>query len=107
MSDLIERDKVINILDRIDVDIIPYADARNYVQIAIDHIRKQIENIIPARQKGKWVELGQNKDGTHNIRCVVCGKGIKSKGHANSYYTKDKFRFCPTCGADMREREGE
>jgi len=66
-----------------------------------------IENaptIEPERKKGKWVELGENPDGTHNICCGFCGVGkYKSKGHANSEYTKQRFKFCPNCGAEMRE----
>ena len=50
---------------------------------------------------GKWVEIGENKDGTHNIKCYSCGAKYKSKGHANSYYTKQRFRFCPWCGVRM------
>ncbi len=50
----------------------------------------------------EWVELGQNKDGTHNICCGVCGVGkFKSRGHARSYYTRHKFKYCPNCGAKM------
>lgn len=50
----------------------------------------------------EWIELGQNKDGTHNICCGVCGVGkFKSRGHARSYYTRHKFKYCPNCGAKM------
>lgn len=52
---------------------------------------------------GRWLEYGENKDGTHNIRCSKCGAGLKSKGHANSYYTKRKYRYCRNCGAKMDE----
>ena len=56
----------------------------------------------------EWVELGQNKDGTHNICCGVCGVGkFKSKGHARSYYTRHKFKYCPNCGARMADRKTE
>lgn len=48
-----------------------------------------------------WIECGENKDGTHNIMCAKCDAGFKSKGHANSYYTKDKLKYCPNCGAKM------
>lgn len=50
---------------------------------------------------GRWLEYGENKDGTHNIRCSKCGAGLKSKGHANSYYTKRKYRYCRNCGTKM------
>lgn len=56
----------------------------------------------------EWVELGQNKDGTHNICCGVCGVGkFKSRGHARSYYTRHKFKYCPNCGARMADRKTE
>ena len=54
---------------------------------------------------GRWLEYGENKDGTHNIRCSKCGAGLKSKGHANSYYTKHKYKYCRNCGAKMDEVE--
>lgn len=54
---------------------------------------------------GRWLEYGENKDGTHNIRCSKCGAGLKSKGHANSYYTKRKYRYCRNCGTKMDEVE--
>lgn len=57
---------------------------------------------IEERKTGHWIEIGQNKDGTHNICCGVCGKfKIKSRGHANSAYTKSKYRFCGGCGAKL------
>ena len=57
-------------------------------------------DVAPVRH-AMWIEYGENKDGTHNMRCSKCGAGIKSKGHANSYYTKHKYRYCRNCGARM------
>ena len=54
------------------------------------------------RPTGKWVEYGMNTDGTHNIKCNQCGAGFRTRGHANSHNTKERFKWCPTCGADMR-----
>lgn len=54
---------------------------------------------------GLWLEYGENKDGTHNMRCSKCGAGLKSKGHVNSYYTKHKYRYCSNCGAKMDEEK--
>lgn len=56
---------------------------------------------VPVRH-GRWIEYGENKDGTHNICCSVCDGFFKSKGHANSCYTRNKYRYCHNCGADMR-----
>ena len=54
------------------------------------------------KQITHWVEMGTNKDGTHNICCGFCGKGkLKSKGHANSYYTLNKYKYCIECGCWM------
>lgn len=50
---------------------------------------------------GHWIEYGENEDGTHNICCSICDGFIKSKGHANSCYTRNKYRYCPNCGARM------
>ena len=61
-------------------------------------------DVTPVRH-GRWIEYGENKDGTHNMRCSKCGAGLKSKGHANSYYTKRKYRYCRNCGAKMGEEE--
>ena len=57
-------------------------------------------DVAPVRH-AKWIEYGENKDGAHNMRCSKCGAGLKSKGHANSYYTKHKYRYCRNCGARM------
>ena len=57
-------------------------------------------DVAPVRH-GRWIEYGENKDGTHNICCSVCDGFLKSKGHANSCYTRNKYRYCPNCGARM------
>ena len=51
----------------------------------------------------RWVEKGTNKDKTHNIICPECGAGYKSRGHAKSYYTAERYRFCPSCGKKLVE----
>lgn len=56
---------------------------------------------IPPVRHGIWIEYGENKDGTHNICCSVCDGFLKSKGHANSCYTRNKYRYCHNCGARM------
>lgn len=59
---------------------------------------------IEKKNKGYWIELNVNKDATHNVCCSECGAKYKSKGHANSYYTLNKFKFCPSCGIKMERR---
>ena len=57
-------------------------------------------DVAPVRH-GRWIEYGENKDGTHNICCSVCDGFFKSKGHANSCYTRNKYRYCHNCGSRM------
>ena len=63
-------------------------------------------DVAPVRH-GRWIEYGENKDGTHNICCSVCDGFFKSKGHANSCYTRNKYRYCHNCGARMDERKDD
>ena len=59
--------------------------------------------MIKASTRSKWLEKGRNKDKTHNIVCPFCGAGYKSRGHANSYYTMERYAFCPRCGKNLLE----
>lgn len=77
-----------------------YSDTYDKAYI-IGVLEEQPSVDVPDRKVGKWVERGENDDGTHNIQCSACEAGYKSKGHANSIYTKQRFRFCPNCGAKM------
>lgn len=71
----------------------------------VDLINKTI--MQQKKDEGYWIEVGVNKDTTHNICCSECGAKYKSKGHANSYYTLDKFKFCPSCGIKMERKTDE
>jgi hypothetical protein len=67
-------------------------------------IRKTVEEIKRAKIKvGHWIEGQTDNPNIHNILCSCCFEGYQSKGHANSQYTKDKFQWCPKCGAKMVE----
>ena len=53
-------------------------------------------------KRGEWIDMGDFE------QCSVC-KGTHLK-EFQSYYGKTtwiKTPYCPNCGADMREREGE
>ena len=101
------------VFDRLEdaINKVPSAQPETTLESAIDylhsigwmqeHDKALTESAQPERKKGKWEELGENKDGTHNIICNQCVDVFKSRGHANSYYTKRKYRFCPNCGARM------
>lgn len=55
------------------------------------------------RPKGHWIEGQTDNPNIHNILCSCCCEGYPSKGHANSQYTREKFKYCPNCGARMIE----
>ena len=93
MSDLIERDKVLDQLCLNHKDVI-YIDK--------NECAKRIMAIPSARPKGEWIDMGDFE------QCSVC-KGTHLK-EVQTYYGKAtwiKTNFCPNCGSDNREREGE
>lgn len=47
-------------------------------------------------KRGEWIE--QEDDYYHYWECSECGMGVG---------LDDIRNYCPNCGADMREREGE
>lgn len=124
VGDLISRQAAIDALDK-RFDSIPMEqtteilllrkDLRNLPSVEVEPTEEQIKKYIldhnlthkvfePVR-RGKWMEMGTNADGTHNIKCGECGAGYKTKGHANSILTKAKYKFCPRCGAKMNTAE--
>ena len=52
-----------------------------------------------------WIEGQTDNPNIHNILCSCCFEGFPSKGHANSQYTKKKFKWCPSCGAKMDDQK--
>ena len=105
MSDLISRaDAIKPFCIAPDGTRIPEVDCDKFpVEFSVEFIKKHLLSLPSAEPKtGKWVEYGMNTDGTHNIKCNQCGAGFRTRGHANSHNTKERFKWCPTCGADMR-----
>jgi len=50
---------------------------------------------VADRPQGEWIDKSNGIEGAWNY-CSVCGE-----------QAIDLYDFCPNCGADMREREGE
>ena len=78
---------------RMDVDIIPFAKAREYTRAAIETIYNRLEELPsaqPEREKGEWILVTDN-NGQH-YECSRCG--------AWRYHQEQEF--CGSCGADMR-----
>jgi hypothetical protein len=68
---------------------------------------ESLPSIQPKPKTGHWVEGQTDNPNIHNILCSCCFEGYPSKGHANSQYTKEKFQWCPKCGAKMDGVETE
>ena len=56
---------------------------------------------------GHWIEVAKYQDGKHKIKCSECESHIFTRGHANSYAVKEKYKYCPRCGARMVEPQAE
>lgn len=68
---------------------------REIVKEAVERFKEEYE--IADRPQGEWVDwLGKGNE----WECSVCKCSIESHGSI-------AYNFCPMCGADMREREGE
>ena len=74
------------------------------VKMTADHIKIKGGEYVKDYEYGEWIKEGM-LGGTF-YRCSVCGEFPK-------YRSKIVFpweihaKYCPNCGADMREREGE
>ena len=66
-----------------------------YVKLHID----SIPSVEPQTKTGHWIEMGQNKDKTHNVICSECKVGFKfrllfqSRNFAPLGFRRHKFRF--------------
>lgn len=89
MNDLIKREDVIKIIDE---EIKVKSD---YLQhnAQIDIMYKVQELPSETYHKGKWIECPTNKG---YWICTECGR-LQNKFHCC------KSKFCPNCGADMRD----
>lgn len=85
-------------------------------QIALDIAnwieRKRNNEPSPERKKGEWIKMS-DADGTYWC-CSECGEELYRSWSFNRDYdlfpektSIDKTNFCPSCGADMRERKEE
>lgn len=64
----------------------------NYLEL----VRTRIDGAPTIEPKrGEWIDRSGGIEGAWNY-CSVCGE-----------QAIDLYDFCPNCGADMREREGE
>ena len=105
MSDLIDRQQAIDVIDK----IFPADPMRNdYTQgitcgaaLATEYI-KQLPSVQPERKNGKWIRHDEIKNvyGGICIECSECGEK-----YVVQHILDEKY--CRNCGADMRgEKDG-
>ena len=102
----IDADALEKILEKI-----PAADIKNmggqaYVLVKLSQVFNVIDNqptIEPERKKGTWIEQDDSWDGVY-YECSACGEPwtlIDGTPWDNG------MKFCPNCGAEMRDDDGE
>ena len=92
MSRYIDTDDVANAIYHHFPSIRTMADARSIIEEA--------PSIEPKR--GEWIEF-DTKWGRSLYYCTNC----METSEVPTAFGKPLYNFCPNCGADMREREGE
>jgi predicted RNA-binding Zn-ribbon protein involved in translation (DUF1610 family) len=98
-DDLISRQAAIDAL-KMDISIIPFAKAREYVRAAIETIYNRLEELPTAQpepHEGHWIKH-ESPDGGEQYECSECGvlwEFTDGTPEDNEAY------FCPKCGAKM------
>lgn len=102
MSDYIKRDDALNTLK----PIVGIWDEDGVFRVDYVRVLSIIKNIPSAdvveRKRGEWIYID---DWIYvAYKCSSCGEEfVLIEGTP----LDNKYHFCPNCGADMREREGE
>ena len=100
MSEYIEKNKIINLLEYND-KVYHYAD-RDKENIVHDTVQTLCRVIIEAEatdvKRGAWVE-----DDIHIKVCSEC----QTEAYWDTDYGQQLFKYCPYCGARMGEQEVE
>lgn len=87
MSDLIDRNKLLEEIKDYQMDIVSKATAMTVIRNAPTVEAKPVV-------RGEWMKKVRNNGGyVASITCSACG-------YAHSRVT---YNFCPECGADMRK----
>ena len=73
---------------------------------AIEAIRL-LPSVTPKRKTGKWIEYDSDEDKYDVIKCPCCKHTFTVDAYhwTDIGFVKDDFKYCPNCGADMRQRE--
>ena len=98
MSDLIDRQAVIDALDEIEAEV---ADGYGYQYAKWREYFVEMPSAQPQRKTGRWVNI----DESEKWECSVCGRMMWFSPRLN--VKPSDYRFCPNCGADMRGEQDD
>ena len=107
MDDLIDRQAAIDALETVKSCLVE--EEHQFLDCLISDMKK-LPSAEPERKKGKWIETdeyhGFNDEVNHKaIACSVCKVAFNGwYGYGVEEMIED-FRYCPNCGAYMREEE--
>lgn len=110
MADLIDRDIVVDRLNKLCDRVCVYSKAQRKVMCgacplgdAFTVIEDDIHTI--SRGKGKWSATKPNPR-TWSFRCSECGNIAYYP--TPKYFTRGcEYKYCPWCGAEMEVRKGD
>lgn len=104
-DDVIYRQDAIDAL-RMDINIIPFAKAREYVRAAIETIYNRLEELSPAQtESAQWVQMLINRNLYKCSNCQVAWN--KRLVFDNDGYSENIFmKYCPCCGKRMKTKVG-
>lgn len=103
---MIDADALNEILNKIPARSIENADGQAYTLVRLStvfEVTKQMPTIEPKRKMGKW-NTYYHSDTDFSYSCNQCGYGAPYNMIGGKIF-QEKRRFCPNCGADMREEQ--
>ena len=102
-EDVISRQVVLDMLEDINAET---EGVGFYYEHYVEYIKK-LPPVKPQPKTGHWIEIAKYSDGNHKIECSECKSHIFDRGHANSFNVKNKYKYCPNCGAKMERSDKE
>lgn len=106
-EDCISRQAVIDIINFEDKWLFDANGHNANTKIAFSGLESRVKalpSVTPKPKKGKWINRHYINDGGYRIRMVICSECGEEYGF--DYHTgisMDNYKYCPNCGADMKE----
>lgn len=68
--------------------------------------RQPTIDAVPVKH-GRWISYDSDSERYDDIRCSNCGKNftVDAERYCDIGFVVVDLKFCPNCGADMRERK--